>query len=477
MKKLIIIFAIIVFSYCTPKKENRNPTDKITEIENYLEALNKKEIFSGAVLIAKNDSVIFQKAYGYANLNHKIPNSLNTKFNIASMGKMFTGVAIMQLVQEGILSVNDKVGKFLPEYPNNLVRDSVSIHQLLTHTSGLPDFMTPEYYESSKDKYRKLTDFSRLYQSKELAYPSGTRFVYCNSDYLVLGLIIEKVTGLTFDQYLEKNIYGKAVMTNTGNYMRDHVIENMAVGYTHSNIYPEKLMNNIYVSTVSGGPAGGEYSTLNDIFNFSKGIKNNLFLNPYNTEILITGKVDDNTYAYGFTDIKTNNHRIIGHSGGHLGVACELRMFEDIGYTVIILTNRDAEDGFLDARYFIQKQLTGSTPSIESYYNTKSIVESILKKQDSLKQEVILKNHNLREDMINVEGYHQLSIGNYDIAITLFKLATTEFPESSNAFDSLGEAYMVSGDTLKAIKAYEKSLYLDTLNINATEKLRVLKTK
>jgi len=477
MRNASYILMVLFLISCNSNESNQKVSNELIQIENYLEELNNNNEISGNILIAKKDSIVFQKSYGYSNLDFKIPNTLDTKFSIASMGKMFTGISIMQLVERGQLSTDDKIGKYLPEYPNKLVRDSVNIHQLLTHTSGLPDFMTADYYASAKDRYRTIHDLSHLYQTKELRYAPGTKFAYCNSDYIVLGLIIEKVSGLTYDEYIEKNIFKIANMTNTKNYMKDHIVENLAVGYSRSTVYPGELMKNLYLGSVTGGSAGGGYSTLSDILNFSIALKNNRFLNANNTEILTRGKADNNTYAYGFADITTNQHRIIGHSGGHFGVACELRIFEDLDYTVVLLTNKDAEDGFLDVRYFIQKQLTGSTPSLESYYNTKELIESILKNEKSITDEVLSTKLRLREDMLNVEGYYQLGLGNYDIAIKIFEITTEAFPNSANAFDSLGEAYMKSGDKDSAIKNYKKSFELDALNSNAKEMIKKLNMK
>lgn len=472
MRTIFIILILILLVGCDSKKTDIKKSKEIMQIENHLEELKKQNAFNGALLIAKNDTIIFQKAYGYANIDFKIPNTLNTKFSIASMGKMFTGISVMQLVEKGLLSTNDKVGKFLPDYPNKLVRDSITIHQLLTHTSGLPDFMTPEYYASAKDQYRTINDLSHLYQTKELKYAPGTKFAYCNSDYMVLGLIIENVTGQTYDDYIEKNIFKIAGMVNTRNYMKDRIVDNLAVGYSRSTLYPGELMKNLYLGAITGGPAGGGYSTLSDIFNFSKALQNHKFLNKKNTEILTKGKVDNNTYAYGFVDINANQHRIIGHNGGHFGVACELRIFEDLNYTVVLLTNRDAEDGFLDMRYYIQKALSGSTSSIESYYHTKQLIESILDNNNPRTSKNISSKLDIREEMLNVEGYYQLSLKKYELAIKLFKLTAEIFPNSANAHDSLGEAYMKSGDTINAIINYKKSIELDASNNNATDMIK-----
>ena len=473
MKKITYSLLLIIILSCTNKKLTSIKDSNVNKITNYLDSLDG---LSGAILIAKNDSILFKKAYGYAHLGHKVKNRTDTKFNQGSIGKSFTAVAILQLIQKSKLSLQDNIGKFLPNYPNKTVRDSVTIAHLLTHTSGLPHFFAREsFIRGSKDLFRLTNDFSSLYENEPMESKPGKIFSYRNTNYLILGKIIEVVSGTNYNNYLESSIYSIASMKNTGNYDLDHPIDNAAEGYTTSEVHPNKLKINIHTYPVRGGAHGGGYTTLDDLYKFSKAIHNYKLLNKEYTKLFTTPLKKDSYYGYGMQFPNPEEGTIYGHTGGHYGVGNEWRVYKQKGYSVIILTNKDADKGFLDARYFIQKTISGNTSKLNNYFFTKEVIKTCLNEDIEQAKALIRKSKfKIFEIDLNTKGYEMIKKGFYKKAIDLFTLEILSHPESYNAYDSLGEAYMKDGQIKKAIKNYQKSLEINPENLNGREKLREL---
>ncbi|MEN7550496.1 serine hydrolase [Rapidithrix thailandica] len=472
MKKILLLLLVLFAYSCTQKNKTFKENPKVREIANYLDSL---EGFSGAVLIAKNDSILFEKAYGFAHLGHKVKNNTSTKFSYASIGKSFTAVAIFQLIQSGKISLEDPIGKFLPGYPNKTVRDSVSIKLLLSHRSGLPNYFASEkFINTSKEQFRTMEDLAPLYENEPMESKPNQFFDYRNTNYILLGRIIEVVSKMPYEQYIKENVFARANMKHTGNFDTDHPIENAAEGYMLSNVYPNKLQNTFFMSAVKGTSAGGGYSTLEDLYKFATSFKNNQLLDAKYTNVMKTERPND-SYGFGMQFPRAKDSGIFGHSGGHFGVGAEWRVFEKQGYTVILLTNKDLDQGFLDARFFIQKTIAGSTPMLDSYFFTKKLVKMTLEEGLEKAQQVIADTDKKVSEMgLNAKGYEMIKRGLYKKAIAIFKLEVFVFPESYDAYDSLGEAYMMNGDTGEAIENYKKSLALNPENTNAIEKLKDL---
>jgi D-alanyl-D-alanine carboxypeptidase len=218
--------------------------------------------FTSAVLIAQHGEIIFEQSYGWANRSYDVPNQVDTKFNLGSMNKMFTAVAIMQLVQQGKLAADDKIIQHIPDYPNQQVANKVTIHHLLTHTSGLGDFFTHEFFETSRDQIRTLTDYLALFVDRPLQFEPGARLSYSNVGYIVLGLIIEQVTGQSYFDYVRENIFEPCGMPNTDSYATDQIVPNLATGYSTRLSDEGELRSNILDMPGKGSSAGGGYSTL-----------------------------------------------------------------------------------------------------------------------------------------------------------------------------------------------------------------------
>ena len=330
------------------KPNKKITTEQLTKlIDDLVKDLISKDEFSGTILVAKNGEPIYKNAVGYAHKGFKVPNKLDTKFNLGSMNKMFTGTAIMQLEQQGKLQLDDKVGKYLPEYPNQVVRDKVTIHQLLTHTSGMGQYWV-EYFQSPKiSEINCVADYDNLANKNLLQFEPGAQFSYSNCGPLVLGLIIEKTSGMSYYDYVKKYIYDPAGMNNSDCYDISTVVDNLAVGYTKGAPMGRSFdvwHNNILLHPAMGGPAGGGYSTVEDLLKFDIALRSNILLDADHFNNMTTGKVarDEQTqYAYLFQEKFVNGHRVIGHSGGAGGINSHLSMYMDLGYTVAIMSNYD----------------------------------------------------------------------------------------------------------------------------------------
>lgn len=445
----------------------------INEINQQLRKFEKENYLSGVILIAKDGKPLYKEAFGYANLPDSIRNRTDTKFNLASMNKMFTGMAVMQLVETGKISLEDKVGKYLTDYPNKVVSDSVTIHQLLTHTSGMGNFWE-ELDKLAKEKFKTVADYLPLFADQKLSFTPGSDFLYSNSGYMLLGLLIEKITGKSYHDYVKDNIYKPAKMMNTDAYELDEAIPNLATGYTMSLEKPGQWKNNIFSNVAKGTPAGGGYSTVDDLLKFANALQGNVLLSKESTNVYTSGKVKyrEGMYGYGFSENTINGHRVIGHTGGHFGIANELMIFPDLGYTVVILTNGEVEN-YWEVSNLIKKQLAGSTPTIDNFFYTKDIIKIVCNKgyEIAIKEiESGSKENSLKESVIERYGFKLLFEKKNNQAIDLFKLNIHSFPNSTVGYYNISEAYRISGQKKEAIE-YLK-LYIEKEPEDSDAKLK-----
>jgi CubicO group peptidase (beta-lactamase class C family) len=317
-------------------------------LDSYLKRLATADVFSGSVMVVKDRKPIFQNAYGLASKAYNVPNRIDTKFNLGSMNKMITGVAIAQLVERGKFSFDDPVGKILPDYPNKEVAEKVKIHHLLTHTSGLADYFTPKFFETSKDRFKAVKDYLPLFIDKPLLFQPGERMSYSNAGFMLLGAIIEKVSGQDYFSYVREHIYKPAGMNDTDAYELDRDTPNLATGYTNENeegrFIPGPRANNLFRHVVKGGPAGGGFSTAPDLLKFANALIGHRLLSQRYTDIVTTGKVAAGPglkYGYGFFCAEVNGRRTVGHSGGFSGINSQLDIHLDTGYMIIVMSNYD----------------------------------------------------------------------------------------------------------------------------------------
>ena len=261
-----------------------------------LTRMSEADEFSGAALVAKDGRVIFKKAWGQADHATGTPNRTDTKFNLASAGKMFTSVAVLQLAQAGKLSLDDTVGQHLPEYANKDVREKVTIRQLLSHKSGLGEMFNAKY-KAERENLRTVKAFVSLFENDPLQFKPGTRYSYSNAGFCLLGAIVEKVSGEDYYQYLDKHVFEPAGMHDTGAFETDKPIDNVAIGYTRDGATtPEELRarrDNIKLHVVKGSPAGGGFSTVEDLQRFAAALLGKRLLNDEYTQLVARHTIQD----------------------------------------------------------------------------------------------------------------------------------------------------------------------------------------
>ncbi len=470
MRSVALVFLTFIMVNCTKSDQNNTP---VSRIEKQLNEMGNNGKYSGCVLIAKDEEILLKKAYGYANIAHRVPNTTETKFGTASMGKMFTAIAVMQLKEKGVLRLDETVGEILPEYPNKTVRDRVTVHQLLTHTSGLTDFFNTEFEFKAKHTVRTLEDYFSIFRNDSLLFSPGTKYSYSNAGYIVLGMLIEKLTGETYYDYVREHIFKPAHMNNTDYYETDSSIDNLAEGYikkTENGIWK----TSVYMKGARGSSAGGAYTTVTDLLRFSKALKNNLLITKESLELMLT-KTDNNAYGYGFNLNTFNQTEVYGHNGGAHGVSAELDIYKKPEYVVVTLSNRGPLDGWVDVRSMIRKTLSGATDETDKFLGSKELIaiykaegyEAAMTKLEAL-------NNNISQRYLMDAANKYRDQKKYKNAIDILNILVKAIPDSWYCFSILADTYLESGNKTEAIKNYRKSLELEPKNTWAIEKLEQL---
>lgn len=314
-------------------------SDLIRTLEEKVDRLCREDRFSGAILIARGDRVIWERACGEATKAWHIPNRIDTKFNLGSMNKMFTATSAMQLVEKGKLKLDDPISKYVDEsWLPREITDRVKVRHLLTHTSGLGSYFNETYMESSRDLFRQLDDYKRLVQGDTLAFEPGAQFQYSNTGMLLLGVVVEKAAGQNYFEYIREHVYEPAGMTGSDCYELDRPTENLAEGYFRDEAGEWK--NNLYLHVLKGGPAGGGYSTVRDLYQFTRALQGGKLVSRASMEEMWRDHAG-NGYGFGFGVFETPAGRIVGHGGGFTGLNSNLDIFLDRELVVVVMSNYD----------------------------------------------------------------------------------------------------------------------------------------
>jgi CubicO group peptidase (beta-lactamase class C family) len=314
------------------------------DVDQKARAKAAADVFSGALLIAKDGQPLFQAAYGQADRAAGIANGLDTQFRFGSMGKMFTEVAVLQLAQAGKLDLKAPIGTYLKHYPNAEIARTVTINELLTHTGGTGDFFGPQF-TAHRLELRDPKDYVALFGAHPPLFPPGSRVQYSNYGFILLGRIVEVVSGLDYDDYLARNIFAPAGMTATGNQPEAIRLLKRSVSYMRlPGGQPGKVGPADETLPYRGTPAGGGYSTVGDMLKFANALMSDKLLDAEHTRLLTQGGApgpDGKLIPYEFQTKDADGRRVLGHNGGAPGMNGELRIYPASGYTVVVLANRD----------------------------------------------------------------------------------------------------------------------------------------
>lgn len=324
-----------------------NAQDPVTSDSTFVAALRAagdaataRGEFSGAVLVTRDGRTLFEGAFGFADRERGIANTPLTQFRVGSMNKMLTAVATLQLVQAGRLRLDAPFGTYLTGYPNAEMASKVTLHHLLTHTGGTGDIFGPQFMEHRLE-LRNTADYLRLYGTRALQFEPGAKHVYSNYGFMLLGAVIERVSGMSYDDYIATRVLAPAGMTATGAAPEESAVPGRSVGYMRQN---GALVSNAPTLPYRGTPAGGWYSTVGDLARFAAAIRERKLLDSRHTTLLYTGKVQVTPsvqYAYGFIDHVVGGRRWVGHGGTAPGMSGELAFEPNGGYVAVTLSNFD----------------------------------------------------------------------------------------------------------------------------------------
>lgn len=353
MRPIRPAFAALLVSAATTVSSAPD-ADWLGAVRKELDARASDDRFSGLLLVARGGTIVLHEARGFADAERRVPVTLDTSFNLGSANKMFTAVAVAQLAQAGKLNFTDTIGRHLPDYPNRDAASRVTIHQLLTHTGGLGNFFGPGYAER-RDSLLRVADYLPLFAAEPLAFEPGARWEYSNGGFIVLGAIIEKVSGLGYYDYVQRNILEPAGMAGTGFFPKTELPARAAVGLTRRERMADPpgaagaappsgpRQPNTERLPGRGSSAGGAYATAADLLRFAIALLDHRLLDRESTDLVLAGKAATprGKYGYGFSERSRGEKRVVGHNGGFPGVSAELLILPATRDVVVVLSNYD----------------------------------------------------------------------------------------------------------------------------------------
>jgi len=442
------------------------------KIDEVMVEFIKFDQFSGSILLAKEGKVLYAKAFGEADKDHHVKTTLKTKYNIGSIGKTFTGISILQLEEKGKLNVTDPVSKHLDDFPYG---DKITIHHLLTHTSGIFNYFAHPEFRTKMYGIRNVAEALTLIYDQDLLFETpGERFSYSNSGIVILGAIIEKVTGLNYSDYIEENILKPAGMNDTNINFLEQIVENRAVGYQKSPT--GRIVRNIFMVPPANADGGIE-STVEDFLKYDQALYDDILLSEESKQKMFT--VYKNNYGYCMRIDQRHGNKIVGHSGGAPGVSADFVRFINDKYVLIVFSNYGG--GATNVSSTIEAILFGDEykkprPTISEFiYKTmqEQGIEKTIKNAEKL---IKAKDYEITSSrLLNQLGYELLSENKINMAIGIFKLNIRLFQNEANPYDSLGDAYLQKGDAKNALISFEKALELDPDFESSKTKLEKLK--
>lgn len=447
---------------------------KVDKLDKLISAYAEYGKFNGSVLVAEKGKVIYKKGFGLADMEWNIPNQPDTKHRLGSITKQFTAMLIMQLVERGKLKLDSPISAYLPDYPKKN-GDVITIHHLLTHSSGIPNMTSfPGFIKNiSRNSYSPL-QLVNLFADSTLQFEPGKKYAYSNSGYILLGYIIEKVTGKSYEQVLQENIFIPLCMNNTGYEHPGPLVKNRANGYEKNG---RSYVNANFIDMSVPYAAGALYSTVEDLYLWDQALYGNQLLRKENMDLLFTKHIPSGGsyyygYGWGIGEIPLGNtaERIatIGHGGGIDGFNTQITRIPSDKSFIVLLNNTGGAplNEMTNAIAAIIYDKSYNLPKRSVAYSLADRIEkegipAALVYYNGIKDSI---GYYLDEREMNRTGYEFLQSYKVKEAAEIFKLNTKAFPKSANVFDSYGEALMALGNKTESIENYKQSVKLNPGN-------------
>jgi CubicO group peptidase (beta-lactamase class C family) len=480
MKKLLLLLYVMYgqISFAQLSHQKKMQFDSL--LYDYAETKQ----FSGVVLVAKGDKILYQKAVGYAHKEGKVPNEVSTNFNIASTGKTFTAVMTMQLVQEGKIDLKQSVKSLLPEYAIKKA-DSITVEHLLTHTSGVGNYMTHPDYEKERFNLKSLDAVMPFVVAQEPTLNFvGERYDYSNSGFIILGRIIEKLTGKSYNENLETRIFKPLGIKNS--YIHYPATFNAPKEATPYFTYTARTFINGAAEEFPGYSDGGMQSNVGDLYRYAKGLLIGKILDPKLRDSMWNSKVPSGgkgKYAYGWID--NNNEfgkKIYSHDGGGKGFAADLRIVKDDDYVIVVLINNRVNP----------REVSGNILSIlykGTYQKPVKLLENVLlEKMEEKGFDYVKGNY---AAILKEKGFDKTpnpwvyimfgdmleNLKEYNKALLVYEMGRNEFPKEASVYDVTGQLYLTTGKLTEAEKWFNKALEIDANDEFARMMLSNIKKK
>jgi CubicO group peptidase (beta-lactamase class C family) len=455
--------------------------DKARALDALLTSYHSAGVFNGAALVSENGKVVFKKGFGLADFEWKIPNTPDTKFRIGSITKQFTATLVMQLVEEGKLSLDATLISVLPYYRRD-TGAKVTVQHLLTHRSGIPSYTSlPNFFRDVSRNPYGVREFIEKYCSGDLEFEPGTKYLYDNSGYFLLGAIIEQVTGKPYEEVLRERIFDPLGMKGSGYDLSRPILEKRARGYEQG---LSGVRNADYLDMLLPYAAGSLYSTVEDLYVWDQALYGEKVLPAKAKERMFTPVLEN--YGYGWIIEKrpvgpNKGERLrIGHAGGINGFSSMIMRVPEDRHLVVLFNNTGGTnlaamaDGIIDVLY-------GRTPPpvkrpigpiLYEILGRSGIAAAISKYQEIRKTAAL--EYDVTAGQLNRLGNELLAQKRAKDAVEIFKLNVEAFPNNANVLNGLANAYREAGEKDMAIKTYASVLQLDPSNRNAIEKLNEL---
>lgn len=460
------------------------PAGVNAKIDSLMQLYVETKQFSGNVLVAKGTDVLYLKSFGYANREAKIANYTSTNFNIASMGKTFTATLIMQLVQEGKLSIHQTLASILPEYKIKKA-DSITVRHLLTHTSGVGNYMVHVNFEAERHQLKSLNDVMPyvIAMDPTLDYV-GQRHDYSNSGFILLGKIVEKITGKSYMQNLEERIFKPAAIKQSYiHYPATFIAPKEATPYL---AYTAKTFVNAAAEEFPAFSDGGMQSNVLDLYYFANALLQGKLLSPAMRDSMWSGKVETGRggkYSYGWIDEQTDfGARVYSHSGGGKGFSSDLKIVKEDGYIVIVLINnrvnpREVTHNILRLLY------SKETRKPEKYLENVLMEVTEQKGFDYVRANyrtiIKEKGHDKTPNPWVYIMYSDMfeTLKEIDKAFAVLEMGREEFPKETSLYNATGQMYVNQKKLTEGAEWFNKALAINKEDEYAKMMLKTIGSK